>query len=237
MVEVFIEVLTPAFILVSVIAGLSGVLTGYAGFGGGLIFVPILAYLYSPAEAIGLAVISSLASYLLLLPNAAKVAHWRELTPIIVMSILSVFVGLPFLISADPIFIRRGMGVFITVVALMLMSGWTYRGPRGIPAGCAVGAIAGGVTAGFGIPGGPVCALYFVSAPVEPSVQRANIIIANTSIVIFMVSGLLAAGIYNAPLLTRTAIITPLFLAGTQLGSENPPDHSFEGRIGHKNGP
>jgi uncharacterized membrane protein YfcA len=63
-----------------------------------------------------------------------------------------------------------------------------------------------------------VCALYFVSAPVEPSVQRANIIIANTSIVIFMVSGLLAAGIYNAPLLTRTAIITPLFLAGTQLG-------------------
>jgi uncharacterized membrane protein YfcA len=216
--ETLADVLNPSFILGACVAGLSGVLAGYAGFGGALILVPILAYLYSPIEAIGIAAICAFATLLTLFPNAAKTAYWPEAAPVVSVASLSLFAGLTFLVSADPVLIRRGMGVFVTLVALVLMSGWSYRGPRGIMAGGIIGALTGGITGAFGIPGSPISALYFLAAPVSPKIQRANMIVVNTVLVTFLLGGLVVAGIYDAPLLVRAAIITPLFVLGAQLG-------------------
>lgn len=216
--DTFVDVLNLNLMVGGLVAGFSGLMAGYAGFGGPLILVPVLAFLFSPLEAIGMTAICATVALLALFPNAAKNAHWPEVAPVIITTVLSLSIGLTFLISANPDFIRRGMGVFVTAVALLMMSGWSYRGPRSVVVGGAVGILSGGVTGAFGVPGGPFIVLYFLSAPFPPKTQRANIMVVTTTLGIFLVGGLVTAGVYDAPLLMRAAMITPFFVAGSQIG-------------------
>ena len=80
------------------------------------------------------------------------------------------------------------------------------------------GALTGGITGGFGIPGGPFMVIYFLSAPVAPPNQRANIIVAASVGMVIMIIGLIFGGAYDQATLMRTIIIAPVFLAGTWAG-------------------
>ena len=54
MAEAFTEIADLSLLLACVTALVSGVIQGYSGFGGGLIIVPILAFMFSPLEAIAM---------------------------------------------------------------------------------------------------------------------------------------------------------------------------------------
>jgi uncharacterized membrane protein YfcA len=89
--------------------------------------VPIIALLLGPLEAIAITAIAMILGNLLLLPSAIKIFHWPEVAPVSIALAIAIPLGLTFLVSADPVLIRRGMGVFILVGALVLMTGWTFR--------------------------------------------------------------------------------------------------------------
>ncbi len=218
-VEQFRDIVELSLLLAGITALVSGMVQGYSGFGGGLIIVPILAFLFSPLEAIAMTAIAALAGSIFLLPNAAKSANWREVAPLSIAIAVSIPLGLLFLVSADPTVIRRGMGVFVVLAAVLLMSGWRYRGARGIMASGFVGALTGGVTGGFGIPGGPFLVVYFMSASVEPGVQRANIIFSVGVAIIFLLAGLIVGGAYDSPTLARSVFVVPMFVIGSMIGN------------------
>ncbi len=81
MVEVFKEIAELSLLLACFTALMSGMIQGYSGFGGGLIIVPILAFLFSPLEAIAIAAPAGLVGNAFLLPNAAKSANWGTVRP------------------------------------------------------------------------------------------------------------------------------------------------------------
>ncbi len=218
MAEVFTEILELSLLLAAITAFVSGMIQGYSGFGGGLIIVPILAFLFSPLEAIAMTAIAALFGIVFLMPNAAKSAKWSEVVPLSIAVAVSIPLGLLFLVSADPALIRRGMGVFIIFAAILLMTGWTYRGARGVAASGFVGALTGGVTGGFGIPGGPFLVVYYLSAPVEPQIQRANIIFSVGVAIIFLLAGLIVDGAYDPPTLARSVFVVPTYIIGTMIG-------------------
>ena len=128
------EILDIGLLAGSLAAIASGLIQGYSGFAGALIIVPVLAVLFSPIEAIAISVVAGLAGNLVLMRNAAKNVNWREAGVVSFAIAISIPLGLLFLLSAEPIVIRRGMGVFILLAAFLLMSGWTYKGPRGVAA-------------------------------------------------------------------------------------------------------
>jgi len=169
-------------VLIVVAATMSGLASGYAGFGGGLFLVPMLVWIVSPVDAAVMAALSSAVSLMFLVPSASKSATWSEVLPMIVALVVTVWLGITFLVSADPVVIRKGMGAFVVCAALVLMSGWRYRGRRGVGASLVVGSLAGGVTGAFGIPGTPFNATYFLSAPTSVEIQRANIVTSNAAL-------------------------------------------------------
>jgi uncharacterized membrane protein YfcA len=214
----FLEILDMNMALGGIVALFSAMIMGYAGFGGGLIIVPILAILFSPVEAIAMVVAAAPFGNVMLLPDALKKAEWREAIPLSIGLAVAIPIGLMFLISAEPVLIRRAMGIFILVSSAILITGWTYPGKRGVFTSLTAGVLAGGVTGGVGIPGGPFMVLYYLSAPVESSVQRANIIVSRWVGISFLLVGLISQGAYTPETLWRVLILVPLYIGGTKAG-------------------
>jgi uncharacterized membrane protein YfcA len=174
--------------------------------------------LFSPIEAISIAAIAAMLGNVMLWPEAVKMAHWPEVAPVSTTLAVAIPLGLMFLISANPILIRRRMGVFILAAAVVLMTGWTFGGKRSVLTSVVTGALTGGITGGFGIPGGPFMVIYFLSAPVASPTQRANIIVAGSVGMVVMIGGVIFEGAYVQGTIMRTIIIAPVFLAGAWAG-------------------
>ena len=72
---------------------------------------------------------------------------------------------------AEVDFVRRAIGGFVIVIAVILMTGWRHTGDRGgikgLMAWIVTGSL-GGWLAGFGGIGGPIPVLYFMAALAKP---------------------------------------------------------------------
>lgn len=205
-------------VLIAGAAVTAGILSGYAGFGGGLLLVPVLVWIVTPVEAAVMAAAGSTVSLLGLLPSTTKSANWREVTPVIVGLVGAVLLCITFLVSADPILIRRGMGAFVAAAALLLMSGWRYRGPRGMVPSVITGLLGGGVTGAFGVPGTPFNAVYFLSDNVDAVRQRANIVTSNAALATAFLLGLVAAGVVTQELMWKTALVVVCWSIASRCG-------------------
>ena len=191
----FSFLLTTHFAIAAGVGFIGAILRGFSGFGANLIIAPVYAVLFGPVEAVQLVVIISFVSAWHLLVPAAKVVDWREITPMIIAAVALTPFGVWALLATHPEFVRRAIGAFVLLAALVLMSGWTYRGPRGLVVRSVVGGLGGFIT-GFASIGGPVPVLYFMSAPGEVRVQRANNLVsvavfAPITLVFFVISGTL----------------------------------------------
>ena len=218
MFEIFLSLFNTNLLAAALIAALSGVMHGYTGFGAALFMVPLLTLLFGPVDAIVLMVVIAIFGSAQLYPRAASNAQWRQLIPVILAVTFSTPLGVYLLFSLDADTVRRAMGGFVLLAALILMSGWVYKGPRGIVASMIAGGLSGVVNGSTGV-GGPPLAIYFLSAPSPPAVQRANIVIAVTTIVSISLVSLIVAGAVDGEAFMRGLVLIPAYVAGTWFGS------------------
>lgn len=200
------------------IAVLNGLIHGYTGFGGALLMVPLLSVLYGPVAAIAMVGIAMIFGSAQLYFAAARDAIWRELLPIFAGLVVFVPVGAYLLFHLDPHLVRRAMGGFILVFAAILMSGWVYRGPRGLVPSAFVGALAGGITGASGV-GGPPIALYYLASPHPAEIQRANIVISVTAMTMIVVISVAVGGGFSTDVMVRGLFLTPAYLIGVWSGA------------------
>lgn len=212
-------VLNFSLLMGALVAVMSGVIHGYTGFGAALFMTPLFAILFGPVEAIGIACVIGICGSAQLYPSAARNAVWRELIPIFAGIVVLTPLGTMFLFNTDPELVRRAMGVFILVFALILISGWVYRGPRGPASSAIVGALAGGINGASGV-GGPPLALYFLSSPASPEVQRSNIVIAVAVLIMIALASIIIAGGFTTDALLRAVILIPVYIVGTWSGAK-----------------
>lgn len=199
------------------VAVLNGLIHGYTGFGGALLMVPLLSVLYSPVEAIAMVGVAMICGSAQLYPAAARQAVWRELFPIFVGIVVFVPLGAYLLFHLDPQLVRRSMGGFILVFAVILMSGWVYRGPRGVVPSVFVGALAGAITGASGV-GGPPIALYYLASPHPTVIQRANIVISVMVLTLTVVASVAAGGGFSTDVVLRGLFLTPAYVIGVWSG-------------------
>lgn len=196
---------------------LAGVVQGYSGFGAALLIMPLLSLLYGPVEAVAVSGIAAAFGVAHLSWLARSDAHWPELLPVLAGSTLAIPVGAYFLLSVDPVVIRRVIGGCVLAATLLIMSGWVYRGPRGAAAGAAMGALAGGVS-GVAAAGVPVVVAYFMSARAPAAVQRANIVTVAASQIVFVTAAVAIGGAMGAGTVARGILFIAPFMAGAWLG-------------------
>ncbi len=216
--ETFPAVLDYRLALAALAVLASALIRGYAGFGVALMMVPSLSILYGPVEAIAVMIMVGFVGQSQLFPGAARTAHWPELGPLLIALIASVPVGTLILFAADPQIMRRAIGVLVVGASVILATGWTYGGRRDSVQGAIVGVLSGLITGSTGL-GAPVAAVYFLSGPYAPKVQRANIIIAMCTLIVVMLVPFAWSGNIDQSTIARSIALSPIAIIGTWLGN------------------
>ncbi len=171
------------------VTAVGGMLQGFTGFGATLVMVPLLTFVYGPAESVAVGIGLSALGSILLLPEASRDADWPDVIPACLMAFATVPVGVALLLAVDPGVTRRLMGGIVILVALIMIRGWNYGGPRNVLTSAAAGSFSG-FTGGFFGMGAPGATIYYLSGTIRAAMQRANILI-----VLGVVSALTMTGV------------------------------------------
>ena len=216
--EIFADLLTLEFALAVGIALLGGTIFGFAGFGAGLSMVPLLAWVYDPPSALAIVGMMVAIGAAQLLPHGIRNANWRAVGPMILAALIGVPCGTFVLLTNEPETVRRLIGGLLVVFSLIMLSGWTYNGPRNVVTHVLAGVSSGGLS-GFMSGGGSIVSLYFVSWPSQTIVIRANIYIVTYTLAVLMAGALIVAGAVNLATVLRMLTLLVPYTVGVRLGS------------------
>lgn len=216
--ELLADFLTLRFALAIGIALMGGSIYGFAGFGAGLSMVPLLAWVYNPASALAIVGMAVAIGAVQLLPHGVRNANWPVVGPILLAALIGVPCGTVTLLINEPEAVRRVIGGLIVVFALIMLSGWTYSGPRNLAMNLAVG-VSSGALSGFMSGGGSIVSLYFVSWPGELVETRANIYVVTYSLAVLMAAALIIAGTVSLTTVLRMLVLLIPYATGVRLGS------------------
>jgi uncharacterized protein len=189
------------------IAILAGVVRGFSGFGSSLIYMPLVAAVYSPRiAAVTLLLIDTIGAT----PFAVRAfwqCSWREVLPIYLAAAIAVPFGTMALIYVDPTLLRWCMAILVLALLVVLMSGWRYHGRPRLPITIGVGLISG-FGGGAAQIAGPTVILYWLGTKNDVVTVRANLL------AYFLLLGLtLCADYYLQGLFTPDLIALSLLLA------------------------
>lgn len=168
--------LAPQTWFVAAVVLVAGVVRGFSGFGGALIFIPLTAAILGPKKAVAVFYLFDLLSATpygyAYIPKCNK----REVAPMIVAAWALIPAGAWVLASADPYVLRWLLCSIVLAMLALLASGWRYKGQPNVPSTMAVGALAGLSGGATGV-SGPVVIAYWLSSLSPPAVIRANIMV------------------------------------------------------------
>lgn len=152
----------------------AGLVRGFAGFGAGMIFVPVAATVVGPVAAVGL--IWTIDSPITMRYGiaAARDCRWREIGPLLAGCLSGLPVGLVLLTDLDPTFLRWATAGFILLSVAVLASGWRYRAKPGLALTFAVG-LASGLTTGLIGIGGPFIAVFWLGGLGDNTTVKRNL--------------------------------------------------------------
>jgi len=195
-----------------------GLMHGFTGWGGAMVMMPLMSLMYGPVQSLGIVLIGGMLVSAQLFPWAARRADWKELKPLLVAIVLTIPAGTYLLFHLEPGLVIRIIGSIIIMSALLQLSGWSYKGPRGaVPAASA--GVACGLINGFSGLGGAPLVLYVLSKPVPAEFHRANLIIAVTVISFCVFTAIVIGGGMGGESLARGVVIAPMQLVGAWIGA------------------
>ncbi|HEY6093374.1 MAG TPA: sulfite exporter TauE/SafE family protein, partial [Gallionellaceae bacterium] len=190
-----------------------------AGFGSGLIAVPLLT-LFTPLSLGVVVPMIVLLDYLASLSQGVKNRRdirWREIIPLIPFSLLGVLIALLFMSRSDALLLTKALGVFIIAFALYTLSGYSPHKGAARGWGVLAGVTGGMIGTLFGT-GGPFYVTYFKARGLEKGAFRA------TFAAIFLMDGggrllgYLSSGYFTRPFLTMVATALPVMAVFLYIG-------------------
>jgi uncharacterized membrane protein YfcA len=104
-----ILILFPSFnslFITLIIIMIGGILRGFLGFGAALITIPVLAYLFTPTEALVIHIIMEIPSTIFLLPTAFKHSQLKQMIPMFIAMISTIPIGMLLIVTIEPQFMR-----------------------------------------------------------------------------------------------------------------------------------
>ena len=170
-----LETLTPVQLAVSAaILAVAYFVRGIAGFGSGLIAVPLLAFVLPFSLVVPLMILLDyLASLSQGMRNRSDV-RWKEIVPLIPFSLIGVVIAMRFLTQADALVLIKALGVFVILYGLYTLSG--FRPKAGAARGWGVLAgVSGGVIGTLFGTGGPFYVSYFDARGLDKAAFRATL--------------------------------------------------------------
>ncbi|MEP0232155.1 sulfite exporter TauE/SafE family protein [Roseibium sp.] len=154
----------------------AGIVRGFAGFGAGMIFMPMAtAIVYPPTAAAGFLFLD-FAIAMPLVVRAVRMCDWNTVIPAVVASVIFVHTGTWFLANGDVLMLRWVIFAIVAGLLALLVSGWRYHSKPTRTVSFGVGAVAG-VLGGISQVSGPPVVAFWLSSAKEPAIVRANLIV------------------------------------------------------------
>lgn len=200
------------------LAFVAGVVRGYTGFGTPLLMAPFYVVVFGPAAMVPLLAIMEVGVIAVTLRSAWNAADRAETGRVFLGCLVFVPVGLWLIAIVDPLAIKRLIGAVVTAFAVIGLTGWRYRGPRGPLLDGVVGAISGTLGGLSGVAGPPVI-VYWLGGGDPMARVRANLSLYFTALTVLLLVLTGIAGMLTAAVLRDAAILTPCVLAGSALGA------------------
>lgn len=216
---IFAEALAERRILAAAtVAALSGLVRGFSGFGGAMIYVPLIAAIYDPRiAAVTLLLVDFLSSTPFAVPEVRR-CHWREVLPIAIATAASIPLGTLLLIALDPVVLRWGIAALVLGLLAVLMSGFRYRGEARLPATLGVGFFAG-IGAGAAQIAGPPVIIYWLSRGQSASTLRANLMVYFFFCGAVLIVSYAAQGLFTARTIALSLLLGVPYLLGVAIGA------------------
>lgn len=164
---------TSALVGIAVAAIAGGLSRGFSGFGAALVFVPLASAAVGPRAAVPVLALLETVSCLVFLPGAWRHAARREVSVMAAGAIGAVPLGALILAYTDPVPLRWGLTALVLAAAVVLASGWRYRGNGSVPMTVGVGVV-GGVMSGTAMLGGVAPATWWLGRSAPAVTVRAN---------------------------------------------------------------
>ncbi len=200
----------------------AGLIRGFSGFGSALINAPILSLIWGPTVGVPVAALVEIAPAIQLTPKALKVAHWKTIWAISLPALVLLPAGTFILVSVPADEMRRAIGAIVLIVALILWSGWRYRGPRGTGPAIGVGLFGGALAGATGVAGPPVI-LYLMSSDDSPALTRANLIAYFSVILVGFMVVLTFKGLITTEIVWLVGALLIPFVVGAAIGTKMFP--------------
>ncbi len=197
---------------------LSGFVSGFAGFGGAMVFMPIAAAAVGPKVAAAAFLVLNFVLTIPIVVRALPLARWRIVVPTVAAAACTVPVGAWILATADPLALRWGLCGIVLGLLGLIVSGVRYQGEPHVGASIGVGAVSG-ILGGIAQVAGPPVIAYWMSGPHEPRVIRANLItyFALSSLATF--AAYLSRGLFTAEVGRLILVLTPAYAVGLIAGA------------------
>ena len=210
--------MAPELILAFIVAACAGLMRGFAGVGSGMLMAPFFVHAFGPVQTVGTIILIEVVATALLLPSVHKEIQWRTIGLMGLAAAVAMPLGSWLLVSLETSSLQFGVSLLVTVSALLLMTGWRYEGRKPPLATFGVGAVSGLLMALTSL-GNPPVMMYLLSSRDSAATNRANFtgyfaITLATLIVLMIINGLISREVA-----IRAAMLIPVFLLTTWLGS------------------
>jgi hypothetical protein len=208
----------PRIFAAMAVAALAGLTRGFSGFGGAMIYMPLIAAIYEPRiAAVTILLVDFVSATPFAIPEFRR-CTWREVGPLSVAMAAGLPIGVWLLIALDPIVLRWLIAAMVLSLVPVLASGWRYHGAPRLPMTLGVGLFSG-VTAGAVMIAGPPVILYWLGGGNSAKIVRANLMVFFMICDIILVAIFGFASLFEARPLALSLLLGVPYLAGVGLGS------------------
>lgn len=205
------------------VAVLAGLVRGFSGFGGAMIYMPLVAAIYEPRIAAAtMLLVDFLSSTPFAIPEMRR-CTWREVLPISVAMAVSVPLGTAALIALDPVILRWAIALLVLSLLPAIALGWRFPREPGLPITIGVGLFAG-VGAGAAQIAGPPVIIYWLSLGNAAKTLRANLMVFFFFCGVVLVASYTLQGVFTAQTVALSLLLGVPYLIGVGVGS-----HFFRG--------
>ena len=218
MFDIFSSFSPSLLIFLSVVLFIAGCVRGFAGFGAGMIFMPVATSVMLPSTAAaGFLFIDGIVAMPLVI-RALRICDWSTVLPAVVGAVVFVQFGAWLLATADVLVLRWSVFVIVAGLLLLLISGWRYHKRPSVPVSLGVGSVAG-VLGGISQVSGPPVVAFWLSSAKEPMVVRANLIVFFALASLGTFAAYILNGFFTLQVFHLLIMAIPVYALAIYLGS------------------
>ena len=204
--------------LIAVIIFFAAFAHGVAGFGQGLIAMPLFAVFIDIKAVIPLSMLNGLSIGSALAFRWRRRLNFTKAAPLVLSSLIGTPIGVYFLKTWDETALRMGLGILLTAFSVYSLSGVRFRGAIDGVWGYAFGFFSGMVGGAFGL-NAPVSLIYITSTGWDVEEKKAvmvtNFVISNAVILCLY----FVAGVPMLAPVKYAAICAPSAIVGAMIGA------------------